>query len=132
MEGAEFFRMLRCDGVDDLACVVGAAVVDGDDLEVGVVLRQEGVEGGGDVGGFVAGGDDDGDGRRALWGLIVLRVEEIGDAGQAEGSGEGFTEPEKRDEPGGELKGEMDGMRQTVGVAPGVSGLKLALPIEAC
>ena len=44
------------------AGLVGAAVVDGDDLEVGVVLREERVEGGGDVGGFVAGGDDDGDG----------------------------------------------------------------------
>ena len=40
---------------------VGGAVVDGDDVEVGIVLLEERVEGGGDVGGFVAGGDDDGE-----------------------------------------------------------------------
>ncbi len=56
--------MLGGDGVDDGAGLVGGAVVDGDDLEVGVVLSEKGVERGGDVGGFVAGGDDDGEGWR--------------------------------------------------------------------
>ncbi|MEI9980282.1 MAG: hypothetical protein WDN23_15015 [Edaphobacter sp.] len=50
------------EGVDDGSGLVGGAVVDGEDLEVGVVLVEEGVEGGGDVGGFVAGRDDDGEG----------------------------------------------------------------------
>ena len=57
-----WFGVLGGDGVDDGAGRIGGAVVDGDDLEVGVVLREERVESGGDVGGLVASGDDDGDG----------------------------------------------------------------------
>lgn len=62
VEDAEFFRVLGGDGVDDCTGLVGAAVVDGDDVEVGVVLCEERVERGSNVGGFVAGGDDDGNG----------------------------------------------------------------------
>ena len=85
MEGAESGGVLGGEGVDDGAGLVGGAVVDGEDLEVGVVLVEEGVEGGGDVGGFVAGGDDDGDGGIVRRREVVLRDEEIGDAGEADG-----------------------------------------------
>jgi hypothetical protein len=71
VEGAEFVGVLGCDGVENGAGLVGAAVVDGDDLEIGIVLREEGEESGGDVGGLVAGGDDDGD-RRAAFGCDVV------------------------------------------------------------
>jgi hypothetical protein len=72
VESAEFVRVLAGDGVDEVAGLIGAAVVDGDDLEVGIVLREEGVEGGGDIGGLVAGGDDDGDRRAACGRDVVL------------------------------------------------------------
>ncbi len=103
VEGAESFRVLCCDAVDDFAGCVGAAVVDGDDLEVGVVLGEESVQRGGDVGGLVARGNDDGDGGRACGGDVVLRGEEVGDTWQADDGGDHLPEPEEGDEPGDEL-----------------------------
>ena len=38
VDGADSIRVLAGDGVDDRASLVGTAVVDGDDLEIGVVL----------------------------------------------------------------------------------------------
>lgn len=61
VQGTECGRVLGGDIVDDGGCVVGGAVVDDDDLEVRIVLREERVESGGDVGGFVTRGYDDGD-----------------------------------------------------------------------
>ena len=91
---------------------VGGAVVDCEDLQVGIVLVEKRVEGGGDVGGLVAGGDDDGDGRTAGGGQVVLRVAEIGDAGQASGCGDGLPEPRERDEPRCGCEGELKGVGQ--------------------
>ena len=106
MEDAEFGGVLGGEGVHDGAGGVGGAVVDGEDLEVGVVLIEEGFEGGGDVGGFVAGGNDDGDGWVAGGSSVVLGVEEVGDAGEAAGGGDGLPEPREGDEPGEEFDGE--------------------------
>ena len=41
VEGAESVGVLHGDGVDDCAGGVGGAVVDGDDLEVGIILGEE-------------------------------------------------------------------------------------------
>ena len=47
------------EGLHDGPGGVGAAVIDGKDAQVGVVLGEEGLEAGGYVCFFVAGGDDD-------------------------------------------------------------------------
>lgn len=67
MDGLKFVGMLGGDGVDDCSGAVGGAVVDGEDVQVGVVLRKKGVESVGDVGGFVARGDDDREGWAPRW-----------------------------------------------------------------
>ena len=59
-------RVLRGEVAEDAGRVVVGAVVGDDDLEGGVVLGEKGAQGAGDVGGFIAGRDEDGDeGRRA-------------------------------------------------------------------
>jgi len=115
VEGAEFLRVLGGDGVDDGAGLVGGAVVDGDYVEVGVVLSQEGVEGGGDVDCLVAGGDDDGDGGRARWGEVVFWFEEIGNSGEAEGGGDDLPEPGEGDQPGKNGEAGLYERAQTLG-----------------
>lgn len=42
------------------------------------------------MGGFVAGGDDDGQGGVVIGGEVVLGCEEVGDAGEAASGGQGF------------------------------------------
>ena len=107
VEDAEFFRVEGGEGVEDGSGSVGGAVVDGEDVEVGVVLVDEGFEAGGDGGGFVAGGDDDGDGGAAGGGEVVLREEEVWDARQAAGGGDDLPEPGEGDEPCEELQCEL-------------------------
>ena len=92
----------RGDLIHDCAGCVDRAVVDGDDGE-GDGLGEEGAEGGFDAGRFVAGRNDDGDfgGRRRGCGLVVvLRVEEAGNARQVVQRGEGDAGPGECDEPG--------------------------------
>ena len=57
-----------------------------------------------DVGGFVARGDDDGDGGKArvrwpIGGGVVARIEQIGDAGQFAERGERDLGPVESDQP---------------------------------
>jgi hypothetical protein len=106
VDGTDSFRVLGGDGVDDGAGLVGAAVVDGDDVEVGVFLGEESVQRCGDAGGFVACRDDHRDRGRSCWGDVVLRIEEIGDAREADGGGNHFPEPGEGDEPRDEFEGE--------------------------
>ena len=61
-----------CERVHDRAGPVRRAVVDRKDMQVGVVLREQRLEACGDVGRFIARGDDDGDRRGVCWGSIVL------------------------------------------------------------
>ena len=93
MESAEFIGMLGGEGGDDVAGRVGAAIVDGDDLQVGVVLIEKGFKCCGDVGGFVASWHDDGQGWIALRRYVVLRKEQVRDTGQASGGGDDLPEP---------------------------------------
>jgi len=62
VEDGEFVWVLRGEGVHDRTRGVGGAIVYGDEVEVGVLLIEERFEAGGDVSGFVARGDNDGDG----------------------------------------------------------------------
>jgi hypothetical protein len=107
VESAESIGVLGGDGIDDGARGVGGTVVDGDDLQIGVVLGQERVECSGDIGSFVASGNDDGDGGVADGRSVVLRKEEVGDARQPAGGGDGLPEPGESDKPGEEGEGEL-------------------------
>ncbi len=72
VEGGELGRVGGGERVEDLAGAVGGAVVDGDDVEVGVVLPEQRGEAGADRGLFVAGGDDDGERGIASGRAVVL------------------------------------------------------------
>jgi hypothetical protein len=78
VEGSEAGGVLSGEGVDDGSGLVGGAVVDGDDAEVVVVLLEERGEAGGDVVGFVAGGDDDCYRGGAGWDGVEAGFEEVG------------------------------------------------------
>ncbi len=79
---------------------VRAAVVDGDDVEVGVILGQEGVEAGFDVCLLVACGDYDSKGGEAGGDEVVGGESEIGQGGEAARCGEDAGEPGGGKEPG--------------------------------
>jgi hypothetical protein len=115
VQGAEFGWIFGGECIHDCAGLVVGAVVDGEDLEVGIVLLQERLEAGGDVRGFVAGRDDDGE-RGAVEGAqVVLLQRNVGDAGKAASGGECLPCPGQGDEPGDGDEGELEGVGQDAG-----------------
>ena len=70
------------------------------------------MERGGDVGGFVARGNDNDKRGIAGWGLIPLLAKKIGDAWEATGSTDPLPEPRESDEPGEHGNAELYGMVQ--------------------
>ena len=110
VENAEAVGVLGGESVHDAAGCVGGAVVNSDDTEWLVGLRQQRGEAGVDGGGLVAGGDDDGQqglvpcrGRGRV--AVVGGVEEVGDSAEAAGDGDGLGGPGSGEEPGGGAEG---------------------------
>jgi hypothetical protein len=58
--------VLLLDAADDFRCVIGGLVVQHNDLKGRMILRQQGLHASSDVGGFVAGRDQDGEERGPL------------------------------------------------------------------
>ena len=121
---------------------VGGAVVDGEDFD-GDGLGEEGAEGGFDGGGFVAGGNDDGDTGYNFPTLLrktALRtrmgypgiLEEVGDAGEMALGSDGALGPDNEDELANGIRDEIEplhgsgvtgwGFRCKVGQARGKAG----------
>ena len=126
-EGADVEGLDAGGGVHEGAGRVVGAVVDGHDVEVGVVLSEEGVEAGLDIGLFVMRGDDDGEDGEAGRGEVVRGEGEVGEGGEATGGGEDAGEPGGGKEPGDDG---ADGVCARHGTPPPYFGPKVFETLE--
>jgi hypothetical protein len=80
VKDGEFIGMLKGEGIYDGAGGVGGTIVDGKDLEVGVMLVEKGLETRRYFFSFISCGNYDGEGWVSCGVQVILRLDEIWNA----------------------------------------------------